>query len=52
MKNDSMKGKTLGVISSMMILIIAFITCIMYIVTNYYLYYFLAVTSLFLGVTN
>ena len=52
MKNDSMKGRTLGVASALLILIVAFVTCVMYVVTNYYLYYFLAVTSLFLGVTN
>ena len=52
MKNDSVRGKTLGVVSTMLILIVSFITCVMFIVTKYYLYYFLAVTSLFLGVTN
>ena len=52
MKSDSLKGKTLGVISTMLTLVVSLITCVMYIVTSYYLYYFLAVTSLFLGVTN
>ena len=52
MQNDTLKGRTLAMISTFMILAIGLITCGMYVMTRYYLYLFLAMTSLFLGATN
>ena len=52
MKNEGLKGRFLTIISTFFILLIAVIAIGMQIVTGYYLYYFLAMTSLFLGATN
>ena len=52
MKNDSIKGRSLAVISTVLILTICLITYGMHFVTGYYLYYFLFISCLFLGSTN
>ncbi len=52
MKKDTIHGRTLAVMSTLIILIICQITYVMFYITGYYLYYFLFITSLFLGATN
>lgn len=52
MKNETIKGRTLAIISTLFIFIICLITFGMHWVTGYYLYYFLFMTSLLLGATN
>lgn len=52
MKNDSLKGRAVAIISTAMILVVCAITAAMYFVTGYYLYFFLAMTSLFLGANS
>jgi len=52
MKDEKMKGQITSIISTALILVVCLVTCAMYIVTGYYLYYYLAITSLFLGGTS
>ncbi len=52
MKDNSLKGKILAIASIFSIYLVAIISIIMHGVTGYYLYHFLAMTSLFLGSTN
>ena len=52
MKEDGLKGRVLTIASTFLILLIAVVTIAMQIITGYYLYYFLAMTGLFLGATN
>lgn len=52
MKDNSLKGKLLASVSIFFVYLVAIISIIMHGVTGYYLYHFLAMTSLFLGSTN
>lgn len=52
MKNKTIHGRVLAAISTFIILMICLITYGMFYITGYYLYYFLFITSLFLGSTN
>ena len=52
MKEDGLKGRVLTMASTFLILLLAVVTIAMQIITGYYLYYFLAMTGLFLGATN
>lgn len=52
MKNETIHGRLLAAMSTFIILMVCLITYGMFYVTGYYLYYFLFITSLFLGSTN
>lgn len=52
MKNESIHGRTLAAMSTFMILMIGAISFGMYYVTGYYLYFFLFISTFFLGATN
>ena len=52
MKNETIQGRLLATMSTVIILLICFITYGMFYITGYYLYFFLFITSLFLGSTN
>ena len=52
MKNETIHGRLLAAMSTFIILMVCLITYGMYYITGYYLYYFLFITSLFLGSTN
>ena len=52
MKNETIHGRLLAAMSTFIILMVCLITYGMFYITGYYLYYFLFITSLFLGSTN
>lgn len=52
MKNETIHGRLLAAMSTFIILMVCLITYGMFYITGYYLYYFLFITSLFLGTTN
>ena len=52
MKNETIHGRLLAAMSTFIILMICLITYGMFYITGYYLYFFLFITSLFLGSTN
>lgn len=52
MKNETIHGRMLAAMSTFIILMICLITYGMFYITGYYLYFFLFITSLFLGATN
>lgn len=52
MKNETIHGRMLATMSTFIILMICLITYGMFYITGYYLYFFLFITSLFLGATN
>lgn len=52
MKNETIHGRMLAAMSTFIILMICAITYGMFYITGYYLYFFLFITSLFLGATN
>ena len=52
MKNETIHGRLLAAMSTFFILMVCLITYGMFYITGYYLYYFLFITSLFLGSTN
>lgn len=52
MKNETIHGRLLAAMSTFIILLICLITYGMFYITGYYLYFFLFMTSLFLGSTN
>ena len=52
MKNETIHGRMLAAMSTFIILMICLITYGMFYITGYYLYFFLFITSLFLGSTN
>ena len=52
MKNETIHGRMLAAMSTFIILMICLITYGMFYITGYYLYFFLFITSLFLGTTN
>ena len=52
MKNETIHGGLLAAMSTFIILMVCLITYGMFYITGYYLYYFLFITSLFLGSTN
>lgn len=52
MKKDVLRGRTVSILAISIIWVVAAVTGTMYFLTKYYLYFFFAVTSLFLGATN
>ena len=52
MKNETIHGRLLAAMSTFIILMVSLITYGMFYITGYYLYFFLFITSLFLGSTN
>ena len=52
MKNETIHGRLLAAMSTFIILMVSLITYGMFYITGYYLYFFLFITSLFLGLTN
>jgi len=52
MKNETIHGRLLAAMSTFIILMVCLITYGMFYITGYYLYFFLFITSLFLGSTN
>ena len=52
MKKDTLKGRMVSVFAIIIIFLTSAITGSLYFITKYYLYFFLAVTSLFFGATN
>lgn len=52
MKNETIHGRLLAAMSTFIILMVCLITYGMFYITGYYLYFFIFITSLFLGVTN
>lgn len=52
MKNESIHGRTLAIMSTIINLMIGIITYAMYYVTGYYIYFFISITALFMSVTN
>ncbi len=52
MKKDTLKGRMVSVFAIVIIFLTSAITGSLYFITKYYLYFFLAVTSLFFGATN
>ena len=52
MKNETIHGRMLAAMSTFIVMVICIITYGMFYITGYYLYFFLFITSLFLGATN
>lgn len=52
MKNETIHGRLLAAMSTFIILMVCLITYGMFYITGYYLYFFIFITSLFLGATN
>lgn len=52
MKNDTISGRMLSIMSTIIVFIVAFITGGMYYITGYYIYFFLFITSVFVEATN
>ena len=52
MKNETIQGRLLAAMSTFIILMVCLITYGMFYITGYYLYFFIFITSLFLGSTN
>lgn len=52
MKNETISGRLLAIMSTFIILMVCLITFGMYYITGYYIYFFLFITTAFLGSTN
>lgn len=52
MKRKTISERMLAVLSTLIIFVISALTYVVFYITGYYLYYFLFITSLFLGATN